>query len=84
LLNGRLGDRLDDYFMRVTTRRWKKKEMLLKKSVKGNPMGLQTEKHWSKPSPGLFQKKVLDRYAENLHRLSGEKKDAPLRASSSR
>ncbi|MDP4130946.1 MAG: hypothetical protein Q8918_01310 [Bacteroidota bacterium] len=70
LFSGRLGDWLDDYFMRVTSRRWKRKEARQKKSVKGARMGLHTGKHFSKPNPLFFQKEILDLYSEHLKRLS--------------
>ncbi|HEY4154140.1 MAG TPA: hypothetical protein VGM24_01900 [Puia sp.] len=66
LFDGRAGDWLDNYFMRLTSRRWKKKEGLQKRSVKGNLMSLQTGKHFSKPNPGLFQKEILRLYQDNL------------------
>jgi hypothetical protein len=60
LLNNRLGNALDNYFMHLTTRRWVTKEKQQRLTVNGNRMGLCTGKHFSKPNPVYFQKKVLD------------------------
>jgi len=67
IFNNRWGDRLDDYFMRVTARRWKEKEEKNKLNIKGNRMGLKTGKHFSKPKPAFFQEKILSRYNNKLN-----------------
>lgn len=59
LLDNRLGNALDNVLMRITTRRWKKKEQLQRTNAHGCRMGLHTGKHFSKPNPDFFQKKVL-------------------------
>ena len=59
LFRNRLGDWLDDYFMNLTSKRWKLKEIRQKRNYKGELMGLKTAKHFSKPNPELFQKKIL-------------------------
>ncbi len=68
--DGRMGDRLDNYFMRVTTRRWKRKEEKQKLSVKGTRMSLYTSKHFSRPNPVFFQQEILALYNERLKKLS--------------
>jgi hypothetical protein len=72
LFRGGIGDRLDDYLMRVTTRRWKSKEALQKRSAKGTRMGLCTGKHFSKPNPRFFQQQVLAAYEDRLKKLMPE------------
>jgi hypothetical protein len=69
LLRGRMGEKLDNYFMNLTIRRWKIKESLQKRSVKGTRMSLFGGKHFSKPDPALFQREVLDLYNEKISRL---------------
>ncbi len=54
LLNGRMGDWLDNYFMRVTSDRWKRKEALQKRSVKGTRMSLFAGQAFFKTQSGLF------------------------------
>ena len=64
LFNNMLGDWLDNYLMRLTTRRWKLKEDQFELNIKGNRMGLRTGKHYSKPNPVFFQERIL-----SLHRI---------------
>ncbi len=70
MFNNRLGDLLDNYLMKVTTRRWKKKEEEKRMTMNGNRMGLRTSKHFSKPNPAFLQKKILTRYMDKLNELS--------------
>lgn len=66
LLRGRIGDRLDEYLMKMTTRRWKQKEDDHLLNMRGGRMGLATGKHFSKPKPGFFQKTILEQYRQKL------------------
>jgi hypothetical protein len=66
LLNNRLGNALDNLLMRITTRRWMKKEQQQRTNAHGNRMGLHTGKHFSKPNPEFFQKKVLEMFEKKL------------------
>ena len=70
LLNNRLGNALDNYLMRLTSRRWITKEQQQRVNVNGNRMGLCTGKHFSKPNPVYFQKKVLESLNSKLSVLS--------------
>ena len=69
-LDHKFGDWIDTFFMKLTTRRWKKKEEQKKVSVKGSRMGLRTGKHFSKPNPVFFQKKILSNYINHLNELT--------------
>jgi len=69
LFNNQVGNGLDNLLMKLTTRRWQKKEAAQLLNIKGNRMGLRTGKHFSKPNPVFFQQKVLKRYADKLHEL---------------
>jgi hypothetical protein len=69
LLDNRLGNAVDNIFMRITTRRWKKKEELHKTNDHGVRMGLCTGKHFARPNPDFFQKKVLDEFNKKLIEL---------------
>jgi hypothetical protein len=60
LLNNRLGNALDNVLMRITSRRWMKKEQRYKTNDHGIRMGLSTGKHFAKPNPRYFQRKVLE------------------------
>jgi len=66
LLDNRLGNALDNISMRITNRRWMKKEQQQKKNAHGNRMGLHTGKHFSKPNPEFFQKKVLEKLEKKM------------------
>jgi hypothetical protein len=66
VLNNKLGDLLDDYFMKLTTRRWKKKEEEQRLNTKGERMGLKTGKHFSKPNPVFFHDWFMNKYENKL------------------
>ena len=66
LWNGKTGNRLDDFLMRTTQRRWDKKQKLGKRNVKGLPMDLDTGKHFARSNPGAFREKVLQAYHDKL------------------
>jgi len=69
ILNNRSGNNLDDYLFRITTQRWKNKELKGKKNNKGQVMKLHTGKHFAKSNPGAFQEKVLAMYEQKLEAL---------------
>jgi hypothetical protein len=72
--NNRLGDRLDNFLMRLTTKRWQRKEAEHRVNEKGNRMALRTGKHFSKPNPANFQHQVLQRFKIKMEEvLSNEK-----------
>lgn len=66
LFNSRAGEWLDNYLMKLTTRRWQEKESAHKLNMRGGRMGLLTGKHFSKPNPAYLQEQVLERYQEKL------------------
>ncbi len=66
LFDNNAGNRIDDYLMRVTSRRWAKKEKHQKLNARGIPMALRTGKHFSKPSPASFQHALLSLYKNKL------------------
>ena len=78
MFDNRLGEKLDDYLMKKTEKRWLKKEQQQKLNIKGNRMGLRVGKHFSKPNPEFFQQKVLMLYESKLREL--DKKPQPVMA----
>ncbi|HLF45125.1 MAG TPA: hypothetical protein VI548_01785 [Chitinophagaceae bacterium] len=66
LFNNKLGNWLDDYFLKLTTRRWKLKEIQGRLNTKGENMGLKTSKHCSKPNPVFFHDQFLNKYRSRL------------------
>jgi hypothetical protein len=69
LLNNRLGDKLDDFLLGLTTRRWEKKARTGAVNKKGDPMTLLTGKHFSKPDPVHLQARIIRFYNDKLKGL---------------
>jgi len=72
IFNNRLGDWLDNYLMHVTGRRWARKEKRHKVNMKGNPMALRVAKHFGRPDPEHFQKRILDMLENKLRELTNK------------
>jgi len=66
MLNNAVGRVLDDYLMRVTARRWQRKEEHHKLNMKGEPIGLRIGKHVARPNPEYLQRKLLNLFAGRL------------------
>lgn len=60
---------LDDYLLKITTRRWRHKEQMQKLNAKGNRMGIETGKHFCKPNPQFLQKRILKMYNLKLKEM---------------
>jgi hypothetical protein len=72
LLDNKFGNWLDDYCMKLTIKRWNKKEQQQKVNAKGNRMGLSTGKHFAKPNPVFFQQKIVAAYVNKLNENSAK------------
>lgn len=70
LWSGTAGNKLDNYLLAVTTKRWEKKRKRGLKNNKGINMGLDTGKHFARSNPGGFQEKVLALYDKGLKRIN--------------
>ena len=68
-LAGPIGDKLDEFFRHLTTRRWNKKEQRGALDGKGHRMSLKTDKHCSRPNPEMLQKRILALYGNKLEEL---------------
>jgi hypothetical protein len=79
VFSNRFGNALDNMLMRITSRRWKKKEQQFKTNGHGDRMGLCTGKHFSKPNPLYFQKKVLGLLEIKLNELARKQKNIECR-----
>jgi hypothetical protein len=66
ILNNKIGDSLDNYFLKITSHRWERKEQKGKQNNKGQIMGLITGKHFARSNPESFQEKLLALYDEKL------------------
>lgn len=76
LLGGWMGDKLDDYFMRITARRWKKKEIRGRITASGKPMSLSIGKHFARPNPVFLQQEILRAYQKRLQALTFQRNEA--------
>lgn len=79
MFNNPAGEWLDSWCMRVTDKRWQKKVKQNKKNDKGFRVGMLVSKHFSKPNPEFFQKKVLDLYEGKIQQFNGStiRRDVP-------
>ena len=66
IFDNRLGNLIDTFLMKLTARSWNSKTRKKKKNSKGILLGMHTGKHFSKPNPEHFQKKLLLRYEKSL------------------
>jgi len=69
VLDNRLGNWLDDFFMKVTAKRWNKKTLQNKKNMKGIVMSMVAKKHLAKPDPMFFQQKLLTCHIEKVTQI---------------
>ncbi len=69
LLNNKTGNRLDNYLMGITTRRWKKKEDKKMLNYEGKEMSLVTGKHFAWSNPDSFQEKIVELYDKKMNEL---------------
>jgi hypothetical protein len=69
LFNNKLGEWLDDYLMRLTSKRWALKEQRHRLNPKGIRLSLRTGKHFSKPFPGYFQNKIVEAWQQKIQDL---------------
>jgi predicted nucleotidyltransferase len=60
---------LDNLLEKITADRWRKKTVLKKLNSHGIVMGMLTDKHYAKPDPVNFQKKLLTRYNTKVSQL---------------
>ncbi|MFN8242463.1 MAG: hypothetical protein U0X40_00305 [Ferruginibacter sp.] len=60
------GGWLDKKLMRITEKRWAKKEERRQKNEHGFVMSMLVNTHFSKPNPSFFQQKVLELYKSKL------------------
>lgn len=66
IFDTKIGNWLENYFFRLTTKRWKKKEEEKRRNMKGKLMGIKTSKHCSKPNPIFFHNWFLAKYDNRL------------------
>jgi predicted nucleotidyltransferase len=67
IFKGRMGDRFDNWLMKLTQKRWHSKARKHALNSSGGSMGMIVGPHFSKPDPKNFQDKVVE-----AHRLKVE------------
>lgn len=72
ICNNRAGNMLDTFLMKLTAKSWNAKTRSNKKNSKGIILSMHTGKHFSKPNPENFQKKLLQRYENCLSEVFGQ------------
>jgi len=66
VFDNRLGNILDSFLMKLTAKSWNSKTRRKKLNSKGMLLSMHTGKHFSKPNPENFQKRLLQRYENSL------------------
>jgi hypothetical protein len=69
ILDNRIGNSMDNFLMHLTAKSWNSKTRQNKKNSKGMVLSMHIGKHFSKPSPDVFQKRLLQRYEKSLHEI---------------
>jgi len=69
VLSNRFGNSLDNFLMKQTANSWNSKTRTNKKDDKGMLMSMHVGKHFSKPNPEIFQKKILQHYESSLSEI---------------
>ena len=66
VLDNQFGDSLDNFLMKLTEKSWNAKTRANQTNSKGLLMSMHIGKHFSKPNPDIFQKKLLQKYENSL------------------
>ena len=61
--------KIDDYLLRLTTKRWKQKEDEARLNISGRRMGLHTNKHFAKPNPLHLQRNIKNMFEEKWNQM---------------
>ena len=69
LLDHFVGNWLDTLLMKITARRWKKKQQEARLNDRGLVLSLDADKHHAKPDPCIFQQKLLSIYDARVQHL---------------
>jgi len=69
ILTSGIADHLDEWLMRTTDKRWKKKTVTGKVNDHGLEVGMMVNRHFSKPDPKNFQAKIIQQYERKINQL---------------
>lgn len=71
IFNGNFGEKADNYILRFCQRRWKKMMAKQKFTKTGFQLGaMMADKHFCRPYPHQFQKKIIDKHQEKVTKLN--------------
>ena len=63
------GNKIEQYLMRLTAKRWAEKTEQRKFNNRGIILGMDASKHYAKPDPRNFQIKLVDQYERKISHL---------------
>ncbi|HTE00455.1 MAG TPA: nucleotidyltransferase domain-containing protein [Mucilaginibacter sp.] len=69
IFNNRIGNMIDNLLMKITAKRWLKKEQQKKRNTHGVVLGMDVDKHYAKPDPKNFQNKLIVKYTTKVTML---------------
>lgn len=69
IMNNPVGVKADNILLKITSKRWQKKEKQHRLNMKGNRLGLICNKHCCKPNPVYFQNTILNKYHQKVAQL---------------
>jgi hypothetical protein len=73
LLNNKTGNWFDNYLMKLTTRRWRKKEKQKMLNYEGKEMSLITGKHFAWSNPDSFQEKIVGLHTKKINEVKNRR-----------
>ncbi len=69
LFRSKFGDVIENWLMKVTDKRWKKKTEKNKLNNHGERISMIVSPHFSKPNPDIFQLKIINEYKLRVNQL---------------
>jgi predicted nucleotidyltransferase len=69
LFRSKFGDMIENWLMKVTDKRWKKKTEKNKLNNHGERISMIVSPHFSKPNPDIFQLKIINEYDLRVNQL---------------
>jgi hypothetical protein len=78
IFNSQAGDRIENWLMNLTDKRWKKKRDRGRVNDHGIRMAMITDPHFSKPDPEYFQAQIINAYELRVHELLQTNKEVEM------
>ena len=70
VFNNRLGDKIDSWLMKITSKRWQQKTNRNQRNSQGILLGMDVNKHYAKPAPDHLQSQILRMHRQKMEELS--------------